>query len=106
MNYSYLIPANSKKSMLMLGVFTWTDLIILGLGLFVSFIAVLFVPMDSIVASIVAILPGAICALLVFPVPNYHNMLTLLMSIYKFYTTTQNYVWKGWCFLDGSENDK
>ena len=47
---------------------------------------------------IIALLPGCICGLLVFPIPNYHNVLCALISIYKFYTERRNYVWKGWCF--------
>ena len=45
-----------------------------------------------------AILPAAITGLLVFPIPNYHNVLCALISIYSFYTKRRKYVWKGWCF--------
>ena len=38
MGNEYLIPANSKKSMLILGFFNPTDLIIFGSGCLVTFI--------------------------------------------------------------------
>lgn len=99
----FLIPANSKKSMLIFGAFTATDLIILGTGAGVSLLLLLFVPLENILIALLAIMPGLICGFLVFPIPNYHNMLTILRNVYIFYTTRQKFVWKGWCFNHGDE---
>lgn len=99
----FLIPANSKKSMLIFGAFNTTDLIILGTGSGVSLLLLLVLPLDSLLVAIGAILPGLVCGFLVFPIPNYHNMLTIIRNIYVFYTTRQKFVWKGWCFTDGDE---
>ena len=106
MNNSYLIPANSKKSMLIFGYFNTTDLIIFCWGIGVSFLLLMFLPVEEFWAALVAIVPGAITALLVFPIPNYHNVRTVIMNAWEFYTTRQKYIWKGWCFDNGERSKK
>lgn len=106
MNNSYLIPANSKKSMLKFGVFNTVDLIIFGCGLGLSFILMMTLPVEEFIIAVLAILPGIICGFLVLPVPNYHNIRTVIANAWEFYTTRQKYVWKGWCFEDGERNKK
>ncbi len=103
---SYLIPANSKKSMLKFGAFTTTDLIIFGCGIGISFLLLMFLPVEQFMFAIIAILPGLICGFLVFPVPNYHNVRTVIKNAWEFYTTRQRYIWKGWCFEDGETGKK
>ena len=105
MNNSYLIPANSKKSMLKFGLFTTADLIIFGTGLGISLILMMLLPVDNFWVAILAITPGLICGFLVVPVPNYHNVRTVIKNAWNFYTTRQKYIWKGWCF-DNGETDK
>lgn len=95
---SYLIPANSKKSMLMFGVFNKTDLWIFVIGIAVSFLLMMILPVDKFVIAILSISPGLICAFLVFPIPNYHNVRTVIKNAWIFYTTRQKYIWRGWCF--------
>ncbi len=95
---SYLIPANSKKSMLKFGLFNTVDLIIFGCGLGISFLLLMFLPNSEFWISILSISPALICGFLVFPVPNYHNIRTVLINAWNFYTTRQKYIWKGWCF--------
>ena len=56
-------------------------------------------------AAILAIIPGSITFLLVFPIPNYHNVRTVIKNAWIFYTTRQRYIWKGWC-LDHGEGSK
>ena len=46
------------------------------------------------------IAPGVVTGFLVFPVPNYHNVLTLLISLWRFFTSRERFVWKGWCVKD------
>ena len=94
----YLIPANAKKGTLIFNMFRPFDLWLFGIGVAISFLLLSVVPTTSIVMVIIALLPGLICGLLVFPIPNYHNVLCELISIYNFYTLRRNYVWKGWCF--------
>ena len=100
---NYLIPANTKKSQLILGFFTPVDLIIFGTGCFIRIIMLLvFEEMDFSMALLV-LLPSLISGFLVIPVPNYHNVLQLIMNIVTFMLGRKRYYWKGWCIQDGEE---
>lgn len=103
---SYLIPANSKRSMLYFGYFNKVDLIIFGIGLGVSMLLLMFLPVDEFWVAVLAISPALICGFLVVPIPNYHNIRTVIGNAWNFYTTRQRYVWKGWCFDSGEETSK
>lgn len=105
MNNTYLIPANSKKSLMIFGLFYPFDLMLFGTGLGITLLLLMVLPLESLTMSIIAIAPGLVTGLLVFPVPNYHNLLTVLMEVWIFFTTRQRYVWKGWCVNNG-ESDK
>ena len=102
---NYLIPANSKKSMLIFGLFNKIDLIIFGVGVATTLLLLLILPVEELVVALIAVAPGLVCGFLVLPIPNYHNMRTVIKSIYNFYTSRQKFIWKGWCFLDG-KNEK
>ena len=106
MNGNYLIPANSKKSLLIFGVFNKTDLIIFAVGLGITLLLMLILNISEIVQAVIALLPLGITSLLVMPIANYHNVRTILGEIWEFYTTRQCYMWKGWCFLDGDDSKK
>ena len=101
---SYLIPANAKKSMLKFGLFNTVDLILFGTGLGISFILMMFLPISNFWVAVLSISPALICGFLVVPIPNYHNVRTVIKNAWRFYTTRQSYVWKGWCFEHGEEN--
>lgn len=103
---SYLIPANSKKSLLKFGYFTTSDLILFLIGIGVSLLFLTILPIDNIWIAIICILPGSICGFLVMPVPNYHNVRTFIKIAWIFVTTRQKYIWKGWCFSDEEETSK
>ena len=103
---SYLIPANAKKSMLKFGLFTTFDLMLFITGVGISFLLMMFLPVNNFWIALIALTPGVICAFLVFPVPNYHNVRTIIGNAWIFYTTRQRYIWKGWCFEDGERNKK
>ena len=106
MNDMYLIPANSKRSMLIFGMFYTFDLILVGTGIGITLLLLMILPLDSLIVSIIAIAPGLITGLLVFPIPNYHNTLTVLIEVWEFFTTRQKYIWKGWCVLDEQSSKK
>ena len=106
MNNSYLIPANSKKSLLMFGAFNTVDLIIFGCGIGISFLLMMFLPIEEFSIAVIAITPGMICGFLVLPIPNYHNVRTVLMNAWEFYATRQSYIWRGWCFDNGETSKK
>ena len=103
---TYLIPANSKRGILYFGMFTLNDLILFAAGIALSFILFYILPVDQLLFALIAIAPGCICGFLVIPVPNYHNIRTVIKTAYTFYTTRQRYVWKGWCAKDGEDSKK
>lgn len=102
----YLIPANSKKSMLYFGLFNKFDLLLFGSGIGVSLLLLAILPVSKLLWAIIALLPGVVTGVLVIPIPNYHNIRTIIKLAYEFYTTRQKYIWKGWCFTDGNEDSK
>lgn len=106
MNGLYLIPANSKKSMLIFGLFNMFDLILFGTGLGISLICVMFIPLTNTWITIAAIAPGLVTGLLVMPVPYHHNVLTVLLTVYEFFTTRQKFVWRGWCVTHEQDGQK
>lgn len=102
---NYLIPANSKKSLLIFGVFNKIDLIMFGIGISVTLVLLLILPVDKIVFATIALAPGLITGFLVLPIPNYHNMLTIIREGFNFFTQRRNFIWKGWCF-NSEESEK
>ena len=106
MDNMYLIPANSKKSMLKFGLFNNFDLALFLIGVGLSLLLLMMLPIDKLIFAIIALTPGLTCSFLVFPVPNYHNIRTIIKLAWEFYTTRQRFVWKGWDYKDGEKRDK
>ncbi len=100
MNNSYLIPANSKKSQLILGFFKPVDLIILVVGCVWSLVMLLLIPEATLLVIVLILLPALISAFLVMPVPHYHNILQLITNVVNFYTGRRQYYWKGWSIYE------
>jgi len=94
---NYLIPANSKKSQLILGFFTPTDLILFGSGVGLTVVLLLLIQSANIGIMIMILLPALVTGFLVMPVPNYHNVLQFIINIYTFYSEQRKYRWRGWC---------
>ena len=99
MNNQYLIPANTKKGQLILGMFKPIDLGIFITGVVVTIILFLIFSSFDISGwiSLLAVVPGVLAGLLVFPIPNYHNVRVVLGEIINFYSNNRNYKWRGWC---------
>ena len=97
---NYLIPANSKKSQLILGVFTFTDLILFSSGVGITLILLLLVKSTNIWLMILILAPALITGFLVLPVPYYHNVLQFITNIYTYYSNRKRYIWRGWCIYD------
>lgn len=94
----YLIPANTKRGQLILGLFRPFDLYLFGAGILITFLLIAFLPLTSTTVTLLCVSPAIITGFLVVPVPYYHNMLTVIMEGYEFITTRQRYRWKGWCY--------
>ena len=97
---NYLIPANSKRSMLIFGLFNNFDLILVGSGFAVTLILLLAIGPQTFGIAILCLLPMLVCSFLVIPIANYHNVLTLIREIIDFFYSRRNYKWKGWCYKD------
>lgn len=97
---NYLIPANSKSGNLIFNVFTWFDLILFGSGIIVSLLLLIIISPSTISLAIFCLAPVLVCSFLVIPVPNYHNILTVIREMIGFFYGRRNYKWKGWCYTD------
>ena len=96
----YLIPANSKRGMLIFGLFRPVDLILFLSGVGLTIFLVILTNPGTLLQTFVVLTPVGICAMLVAPIPNYHNVLVFVQSMVKFLTNRQKYVWKGWCYYE------
>ena len=101
----YLIPANTKKGQLILGLFRKFDLILFGSGILVTMLLLITLPIEGVLMSILALAPAMVTGFLVIPVPNYHNILVIIIETYEFLTNRQTYRWKGWCYKSGKKQD-
>lgn len=102
----YLIPANTKKGQLILGIFKPFDLILFGSGVGISLLFLVLIPLESTIVTIMVLLPALVTGFLVVPVPNYHNMLTVISELIDFISNQRRYEWKGWCIRIGSKKRK
>jgi len=102
----YLIPANSKKSLKIFGLFYIFDLILFGIGIGITTLLLLTLNVSEIGIALIAMGPALITGFLVLPIPNYHNVLTIIKNTIEFYSNRQKYVWKGWCVLSGETKQK
>ncbi len=96
----FLIPANTKKSMLIFGAFTTFDLILFAVGIGATLLMLVIISPNTLLTAIIDLLPALICGFLVLPIPNYHNIRIVIQELYGFYTTRQRFIWKGWCVND------
>ena len=103
MNNNFLIPANSKKSQLILGFFTPVDLILFGSGCGLTLLLLMLVRNASAVQMIIILLPALVTGFLVTPVLYYHNVLQFIVNIYTYFSERRKYYWKGWCYQNGED---
>ena len=103
---NFLIPANSKKSMLIFGVFDIFDLILFASGIGISLILLLIISPSSLLGAIIDVTPALVCGFLVLPIPNYRNTRILIREAYRFYTRREKFIWKGWCVVNGEREEK
>ncbi len=100
-NGQYLIAANSKRGQLIFSLFRPIDLYIAVGGSVTTIVMFLIIKPDSLLLAIITLLPILVCAFLVIPIPNYHNMMCVLQNIYKFYfVERRTFKWRGWCAKD------
>ena len=102
-NNEYLIPANSKNSMLILGLFNTVDLIIGGTGLTITLILLLIVKAETLQGALFILAPLLVSVFLIIPLPNQHNVRTFIKNVWDYFTEQKEYHWKGWCIRDGED---
>ncbi|NLC48133.1 MAG: hypothetical protein GX758_02065 [Tenericutes bacterium] len=94
---NYLIPANSKKSLLIFNMFRGIDLLIAGVGCVTTLLLMFLVSDQGLSGIIIKLAPAGVCLFLVMPLPYYHNILVFLTEIFLFYNNPTKYIWRGWC---------
>lgn len=102
----FLIPANAKRGTLILNIFRPFDAIMFGTGMMVTLLLLILVDSNDTIMILLSCLPVAITGLLVVPIPNYHNVLCALQSIFRFSMERRNYYWRGWCFYEKFGTDE
>ena len=105
-DYGYLVPANTKKSLLILGMLRPIDACILSGGVAISVGLLIAFSNAGTLLMLLSCIPMVLALLLVLPIPNYHNTLVALQSVMRFYNERRNYIWKGWCVYDEFKDSK
>lgn len=96
---TFLVPANSKRSKLIFGFFNPIDLVIFIIGIGLTLILLMILPVDNVKYVVIIMMPVCIAGMLVFPLPNYHNVMTLIGDVFAFYfINRRKYIWRGWCY--------
>ena len=97
---NYLIPANSKKSSLIFGLFTPFDLMILAPGIVFTLTLLVILKNMNVGELLMVLSPSLISCLLVMPVPYYHNVIQLIINVFNYFLKPSKYLWKGWNYKD------
>ena len=103
---NYLIPANSKRSMLIFGMFRPVDLGIFITGGVLTFMMIFANNPQNLTDVIIDLLPLLITATMVAPVPNQMNVWSFTVNVYSFLVHQRDYRWRGWCKSYGEETSK
>lgn len=102
-----MVPANAKKSLLIMGFLRpMPDTLILGVGVGISVLLLALSNSAPTWLLILECIPMFVSAILVAPIPNYHNTLCAIQSILRFYNERRKYIWRGWCIYDEFKDDK
>ena len=96
----YIVPSNPNNGKLIFNLFTKFDLILITSGVSITIIALLLFQPSSISALLLSITPLLVTAALVVPIPNYHNVYTVIKEVIEFFYNRRNYKWEGWCSKD------
>ena len=95
-----MVPANAKKSLLVMGFLRpMPDLLILGVGVGISVLLLAFSTSAPTWLLVLECIPMFVSAILVAPIPHYHNTLCAIQSILRFYNERRNYIFRTTCCL-------
>ena len=104
----FMIPANTKKGKLIFNVFEPIDLVIAITGALITMILLLIIINGDYgnIFAILAIIPGIVAAIIVWPIPNYHNVRVFFRELINYYSRPKNYKWRGWCAVYESKRSE
>ena len=102
MNKQFLIPANTKRGLLILNIFRPIDLAILLTGVIITFILLILCSQFDLdfIWKVLSLIPALTAGTLVYPIENYHNVMVCIGEIIKFYRDNKEYELRGWCVID------
>ena len=81
-----MVPANAKKALLIMGFLRpMPDTLILGVGVGLTVLMLAFSGSAPTWLLVLECIPMLVSAILVAPIPNYHNTLCAIQSILRFY---------------------
>lgn len=102
-----MVPANAKKALLIMGFLRpMPDTLILGVGVGLTVLMLAFSGSAPTWLLVLECIPMLVSAILVAPIPNYHNTLCAIQSILRFYNERRKYIWRGWCVYDEYNDNK
>ena len=100
---NYLIPANSKRSMLIFGIFRPIDLGIFITGGVLTFVMIFINNPQDLTDVFIDLIPLLVGSIMITPVPNQMNIWSFTVNVYSFLIHQRNYRWRGWCKSYGEE---
>ncbi len=104
---SGLVPANTKRSTLILGMYRPVpDLVILVSGTAITIAMLMIFNNAGTLIMVLSSIPMLLGAFLTMPLPNYHNVLCALQSILRFFQSRRNFIWRGWCLRNEFKDRK
>ncbi len=102
-----LVPANTKRSTLILGMYRpMPDLVILASGVVTTIALLIAFNNAGSLIMILMCIPMLVGVFLTLPLPNYHNMLCAIQSILGFYNGRRKFIWRGWCLRNEYKDNK
>lgn len=102
----FLVPANTKKSILIMGFMRRIDAFIGAIGLIATVLLLLVSNNINTWETLLVCMPAIVAGILILPIPNYHNTMVALQSIFRYYNERRNYIWRGWCAYDEFKENK
>ena len=100
---NYLIPANSKRSMLIFGIFRPIDLGIFITGGVLTFVMIFVNNPQDLTDVFIDLIPLLVGSIMITPVPNQMNIWSFTVNVYSFLIHQRNFRWRGWCKSYGEE---
>ena len=103
---NFLIPANSKRSMLIFSIFRPIDLAIFITGGVLTFLLIFINNPEDLTDVFIDLIPLMVGTVMITPVPNQMNIWSFTVNVYSFLIHQRNFRWRGWCKSYGNETSE